>query len=173
MKNSPGGNIRFLLAAILLTFVLTDSAFAQTEKEIIKVRGEVAVINKGAPKYTKTTKNVEDISLEGTEATYYSAAGDVRKITAKIYGESYNAAGEFYYLGGTLIFAYLKHNQYDAPIGTGKSPKVARTEERRFYFADGELIRLLIGKKILKSGDERHSRLKDEIIGISSKLKSS
>jgi len=51
--------------------------------------------------------------------------------------------------------------------------KVVRTEEQRFYFAGGELIQLLIGKKELKSNDEKYLQLKDEIISISSKLKDS
>jgi len=152
---------------------LTVSAFAQTEKEIIKIRAEVAAINKGASKYTKTVKNVEDLSLEGTEATYYYAAEDLRKVKAEIFGETYNATGEFYYRGGTLIFAFVKRNQYDTQIGLEKSPKVVRTEEQRFYFANGELIRLLIGKKELKSANERYSELKNSIEDISSKLKGS
>ena len=171
MKILLNNSICLLLSAIVLTFVLTDSASAQTEKEIVKIRVEVTAINKGAAKYAKTTKDVEDISLEGTKATYYSSAGNLKKITAKMYGETYNATAEFYYTDGTLIFAYLKHNQYDTQIGTGKTPKVASTEEQRFYFAKGELIRLLIGKKELKSGDEKYLRLKDEIIGLSGKLK--
>ena len=50
-------------------------------------------------------------------------------------------------------------------------PKVVRTEEQRFYFAGGELIRLLVGKKELKSGDERYAELKDGIVDTSGKLK--
>jgi len=165
--------ICFLLAGIVLMFTAANSAQAQTEKEIVKIRAEVAAINKGASKFTRRTKDVEGISLEGTQATYYLSAKNLRKITAEIYGETYRATGEFYYAGGELIFAYLKHNQYDTQIGLSKPPKVVRAEEQRFYFAGGELIRLLIGKKELKSGDEKHSQLKDEIISISSKLKNS
>jgi len=136
----------------------------------VKIRAQVAAINKDAPKYTKTTKDVEDISLEGTQATYYLTGKDVRKITAKMYGETYKATGEFYYRNGELIFAFLNHSQYDTQIGLGKAPKVIRVEEQRFYFTSGELIRLLVGKKELKSADERYSQLKDEIINISGKL---
>ena len=97
----------------------------------------------------------------------------MRKITAEIYAETYRATGEFYYTDGELIFAYLKHNQYDTQIGASKSPKVVRTEEQRYYFVGGELIRLLVGKKELKSGDEKHSQLKEEIMNLSNKLKDS
>lgn len=151
----------------------TANAFAQTEKEIIKIRAEVAAINKDVSKYKKTTKNVEGISLEGTEATYYFAAADLRKVTAEIYGESFNATGEFYYRGGDLIFAFIKNRKYDQPARPNRTPKITRTEEQRFYFAGGELIRLLAGKKELKSVDEKYSELKKEIIGISKALKES
>ena len=173
MKILLNNSICLLFSGIFLTFIAANSASAQTEKDIVKIRAEVAAINKGAPKSKKTTKDVEDISLEGTQATYYRSAGDLRKIMAKMYGETYNATGEFYYRGGELIFAFLKRNHYDTQIGLAKPPKVTRSEEQRFYFANGELIRLLVGKKELTSADERHSELRDEIISISGKLKGS
>lgn len=165
------GKICLLLAALFLTLSGANFAQAQSEKEIVKIRAEVAAINKGASKFTKTTKDVEGISLEGTQATYYLSGKNLRKISAEIYGETYRATGEFYYAGGELVFAYLKHNQYDTQIGMSKPPKVVRTEEQRFYFAGGELIRLLIGKKELKAGDEKYTQLKEEINSMSSKLK--
>ena len=173
MKFSLNNSVCFLLSSVLLTFILAISAPAQTEKEILKIRAEVAAINKGASKYTKTTRNVEDISLEGTEATYFHSGSDLKKITAKMYGETYNSTGEFYYRNGELIFAFVKHNRYDTQIGMDAPPKVVSSEEQRLYFADNELIRLLVGKKELKSGNERYVELKDEIINISGKLKDS
>ena len=163
----------YLLLGIFLTFISADFAQSQTEKEIVKIRADVAAINKGVSKYKKTTKDVEGISLEGTEAAYYHSAGKLRKITAKMFGETYKAAGEFYYADGELIFAYLKHSQYDTQIGANPPPKVVRITEQRFYFADGKLLRLLIGKNELKSGDERYTELKDEIVKLSSQLMNS
>jgi len=73
-----GKTIYFVLLGIFITLIWTNSAFAQTEKEVVKIRAEVAAINKGAAKYTKTIKDkdVEDISLEGAEATCYHSAGN-------------------------------------------------------------------------------------------------
>ena len=170
MKILQNNTIYLLLSAIFLTLAAANSAFAQTEKEIVKIRAEVTAIEKGAAKFTKTTKDVEGISLEGTEATYFYSKGDLRKITAKMFGETYNATGEFYYRDGELIFAFLKHNQYDTQIAMNPPPKVVRVEEQRFYFAGGNLIRLLIGKKELKSGNERYAELKDSIADIAGKL---
>lgn len=170
MKILVNRNFYRLLSGVVLLFIQADFIIAQTEKEIAAIRAEVAAINLGAAKYSKTTKDVEGVALEGTEATYFRSAEKLRKITAKMYGETYNATGEFYYRDGKLIFAFIKRNQYDAQIGMDEPPKVVRAEERRFYFDGDKLIRLLIGKKELKSSGARYSELKDEINGISSKL---
>lgn len=157
-----------LLAILAATFGF--SICAQTvERQITAIRAEVAAIN-GA-KYTKKTRNVEDVSLEGTEATYYVSGKGLKKIVAKMYGETYNATGEYYYSGEELIFAFVRFNRYDTQIGATPAPKVVRTEEQRFYFSGGNLIRLLVGKRELKPGAERYEELEAEVIGISSKLK--
>lgn len=162
-----------ILTAILLVF-FGVSAFAQNaEKQVAVIRAEVAAINNAAAKYTKTTRDIEGISLEGTEAVYYVSGKGLKKIVARMYGESYNATGEYYYSGEELIFAFVRFNRYDMPIGASKSPKIVSREEQRFYFAGGDLIRLLIGKKELKTNDERYAELKEEVIGISGKLKES
>lgn len=170
MKKSTKCLIQMSLAVLFWQCISAELVNAQTEKEIANIRARVTVIENSAAKYTKTTKNVEGISLEGTEATYFHSSSDLKKITAKMYGETYNATGEFYYENGELIFAFIKHNQYDTHIAMNPPPKVTRSEEQRFYFAGGKLIRLLVGKKELKSGDEKYAEMKDEIISVSSKL---
>ena len=161
----------YFLISFALMFIAANAAQAQTEKQILKIRAEVAAIEKGAAKFTKTTKDVEGISLEGAEATYFYSGGDLKKITTKMFGETYNATGEFYYQNGELIFAFVKRNHYDTQIGMDPPPKVTRIEEQRFYFANGELIRLLVGKNELKAGIERYVELKDEIVDVSTQLK--
>jgi hypothetical protein len=172
-------NICSLIAAVLLAFISANYAAAQTyevwaEKRVSEIRVEVAEINKGAAKYKKTTKDVEDISLEGAEATYFHSGKNLKKITVKMYGETYQTTGEFYYKSEELIFAYLNRSQYDTQIGMNKAPKIVSTEEQRFYFAaSGDLIRLLLGQKEIKSGDADYNRLEKEIINISNRLKTS
>lgn len=160
----------FLL--ITAIFILSSQiVFAQTEKQITSIRTKVAAINKGAKSYTKKTKDVDDISLEGTEAAFYSSRLSLKKVTSKMYGETYNATGEFYYDKGKLIFAFIKHNQYDTQIGMEKAPKVVKVEERRFYFDDdGNLILLLLGKKELSESDEKYEELKQSAVEIGGKF---
>lgn len=174
-----GKNICVCLSVVLVLFASVNSASAQTyeaftSKRISEIRAEVNAINKNAAKYTKKTRDIEGISLEGTEATYYFSGKNLQKITAKMYGETYNATCELYYKNGELLFAFVKRSEYDTQVGADTPPKVVRTEEQRFYFRSGdELIRMLVGAKELKRGDEKYSELKDEIINIASKLKNS
>lgn len=161
----------FLLTALLIVFA--GAIFAQTDQEILSIRAEVAAINRGAARYTKKTKSVDDISLEGTEATYYTSGKGLKKIVARMYSEGSNSTGEFYYQGEELIFAFVKYNKYDRPINAKRSPKVVSTEEQRFYFTGGNLIRLVIGKTELKPNDERYEELKNEAVGTSDQLKRS
>lgn len=167
-------NLCLLLTGSFLICFQAVSVKAQSKNEVAKIRSEVAAINKGVSKYRKKTINVEGISLEGAEASYYYAAKDLKKITAKMYSETYNAAGEFYYRNGKLIFAFVKLNKYDFPLSsTGKAPKVVSVEEQRFYFSDESLIRMLSGKKELKADDDKYQELKKGIIDTASKIKES
>ena len=147
------------------------SVFAQTENQIKQIRAEVNLISKNAAKYKKTNRNVEGISLEGTEAAYFVSGKGLKKVTAKMFGETYNASVELYFSGEEMIFAFVKENRYDTQIGMNPPPKVVRTEERRFYFSGGNLIRLLVGKTELKSDAENYRKLKEQIEDISAKIK--
>ena len=160
--------IFILVVALLFGF---ESAPAQSRKEIASIVKQVNTIDKNLKRYTKKKKDVDDISLEGTEATYYVSGRGLMKISAKMYGETYNAVGTFYFQGEEMIFAYLKLNKYDTQIGLEKPVKVVKVEEKRFYFSGGELIKLLIGKKQIKSSDEIFTESKDEINDLANKLK--
>lgn len=157
-----------LAAALLLVF---PTVFAQTRAEIAEIAKQVNTINRSLKKYTKKNKDVDDISLEGTAATYYVSGKGLKKISAKMYGETYNAVGEFYYQGEEMIFAFLKLNRYDTQIGLEKPVKVVKVEEKRFYFSGGKLIKLLVGKKRIQSGEEGFEEAEDEVVGIEQKLK--
>ncbi len=166
MKNVTSNITRSLLAGVFLIFVAAVSITAQTEKEIGKIRGEVASINRGIAQFAKTSTNVEGLTLEGAEVTYYRTGKVPRRIDVQMFGETFTASGEFYYENGTLIFAFYRNGTYDSQIGA--APKIVYTEERRFYFAaDGLLIRLLIGKSELRPDDSRYLELKNEIDRIS------
>lgn len=162
--------IKFLTIIFAVLIFGFQNAFAQTESQIAKIRAEVAAINKNIAKYKRTKKDIEGISLEGTQATFYSSSGKLKKTMAKMYGESYNAVAEIYYAGDAPIFIYEKLNKYNQPIGTTKTLKVASVEETRIYYVDGQIVRMLVGKKQIKPTDEKFAETSKEYSGISEAL---
>jgi hypothetical protein len=161
---------RSVLAAVMI-IVGAGVSFGQVEQQVMAIRAEVAAINKNAPKYKKKNKDVTGVSLEGAAATYFTSGKGLKKITAKLYGETYNASVEIYYQGEEAIFIYSKMNKYDTQIGMTPAPKVVRVEEERYYFTGGELIRLLSGKKEVKPADERYNEMKEGILEVAKGLR--
>jgi hypothetical protein len=153
-----------LLILIIVLCLGFQTVSAQTEKQVTAIRAEVAGINKNVTKYKKTTKSVEGISLEGTEGIFYSSGADLKKVTAKIYGEMYRATAEIYYKNNVPIFVYQKLSKYDKPFNL--SPKIARVEQMRVYYVDGQIIRILVGKKEIKPTDEQFEDRKKEFDGF-------
>ena len=149
--------MKSVLIRVGLAMVFGLSALAvngQTDKRVTDIRARVAEINRSAAKYTKTKKDVTGISTEGAEATLFHHGKELKKVVAKIYGETFNATSEFYFSGGDLIFAYDRINHYDTQIGLKKPVKVVRVEEIRAYFDGGKMFRLMNGTKTIAPGTE-------------------
>jgi hypothetical protein len=161
---------KYLLFIIAIIFS-SQIAFAQTAKQVTAIRKDVELINKNAKNYTKTTKDIEGISLEGTEANYFAAGKNLKKISAKSYGETYNATTEFYYSGEQLIFVYRKFNRYDTQIGMNPPPKVVSVKESRFYFANGKIIKFISDKKDVKNTTKFWEDSASEMVQLAEKLR--
>jgi hypothetical protein len=161
---------KYLILFIAIIFG-SQTAFAQTAKQVASIRKEVEIINKNAKNYTKTTKNVEGISLEGTEAAYFVSGEELKKITAESYGETYKSTTELYYQGENLIFVYRKFSSYDTQIGMDPPPKIISVKESRFYFANGKMIKFLNGKKDVKNTTKFWLDSETETVEMAEKLK--
>lgn len=135
-----------------------------------QIRALVAEINAALPKYSRETRSIEGLSLEGSEAVYFSEGGALKKITARIYGETYNAAAELYYQGGSVAFAYRKLNRYDTQIAMQPPPKVVSTEEARLYFSGGALAALRIGQQDIAASDIHWQEAEQEIAELADRL---
>jgi hypothetical protein len=159
------GKVTVLGFALVQLFAL--SVDAQIEKEIAAIRTDVSLINKNAAKYDKKTKSFEDLSLEGSEATYFLSGRGLKKIVAKIYGESFRATSELYYSGEELIFVFQRVERYSNGLGS----KVGRIEEKRLYRSGGKTIRILSGKTRLKPGDIKFTEAEYELYELSDELK--
>lgn len=159
----------FFAIALIFTGALT--LFAQGEKQIASIRSEVNLINKNAPKYSKRTRTVEGISLEGSEATYFTSGRGLKKITAKMYGETFRATAELYYSGEELIFAYQRVQRYDTHIAMKPPPKVVKVIEKRIYYAGSKAIRVIEGKKQLAETDILFQEAEMELMELSDMLR--
>ncbi|MEZ5344739.1 MAG: hypothetical protein R2681_04195 [Pyrinomonadaceae bacterium] len=133
---------------LLLTIAFASSAshvFAQSEADISQIRSDTLRTNKLLSTFKKETKFVEGVSLEGTEATFYTSTAGLKKIHAEMAGETFYAAVDYYYHdNGKLIFVYYKLSRYDTQIAMDPPPKVARIEERRLYYKEGKLIQRIV-----------------------------
>jgi hypothetical protein len=156
-------------AAVLLGLSIVAS---RAEEAGLKpqIRALVGEINAALPKYSRETRSVAGLSLEGSEAVYFSEGGVLKKITARIYGETYNGAAELYYQGGAVAFAYRKLNRYDTQVGMQPPPKVVSTQEARLYFSGGALAALRIGQEDIADSDIQWREAEEEIAELASQL---
>ncbi|MEJ7625135.1 MAG: hypothetical protein WKF34_14175 [Pyrinomonadaceae bacterium] len=162
----------FVVPMIAAQFVHGQNVEPTIARGISAIRSTVASINRDVSKLSNTTSDINDIALEGAEVRYFRSMNQRNKAMGWFYGETFRATGEFYYDHNKLIFAFLKYRRYDTHIGAHPPPKIVSTEEQRFYFAaDGRLIRLLVGKKELKSGGAKYSEFKDQVTRLSSKIR--
>ena len=137
----------------------------------MEVRAEVGKIDADLPKYAKRVKTVLGVSLEGAEATYYHDGKNLKRVSAKLYGETYKAVLALYYRGDVLLFAYQKLNRYDTQIGMQPPPKVVSSEEKRLYFSADGLAALKIGQTDVEPEDVRWREAEEEIVEVADRLK--
>lgn len=163
--------IRTLSLLILILAAGTQLCPAQTASLILEIRAEVGKINADLPNYAKSAKTVLGVSLEGAEATYYHDGKNLKRVSAKLYGETYNAVLDLYYRGDELLFAYQKLNRYDTQIGMQPPPKVVRSEEKRLYFSAAGLAALKIAQTDIEQEDVRWREAEEEIVEVADRLK--
>ena len=163
--------MKITITTIFLSALLATLAIGQTPKQIDSIRAEVNLINKSAAKYQKKTKNVDDISLEGTEATYFTSGRGLKKITARMFGETYRATAELFFSGEELIFAFRKVERYDTHIAMKPPPKIVKVTETRVYFAGEKAIRVMEGKSILSYSAKEFAEAETEMKELAGKLK--
>jgi len=120
--------------SVLPTLALTSR---QAEGPIASIRQHYAQINGNAAKYRKVKKELTGFSTEGGTLLAYLDGPNIMKIAATFYGETGRTNEEYYYWNGKLIFVLRRESTYSKPL----SGKIVRTNENRFYFKDGQMIR--------------------------------
>ncbi|HEU4884408.1 MAG TPA: hypothetical protein VFT45_19280 [Longimicrobium sp.] len=113
------------------------SATGGSPAAITRIRAQFAEIQRDAPRYRQTKHDVHDFSLEGGELMGFYRGGELRKLHARLFGETWRGTEDYYFADGRLIFIHTVQERYDEPL----SGRVRWTIEHRFYFDGGRLIR--------------------------------
>jgi hypothetical protein len=115
------------------------TATSGSASAIASIRARFAEIEREAPRLRRTKHDLQDFSLEGGELEGFYRGGELRKLRARLFGETWQGTEEYYFSAGRLIFIHIVQNRYDEPMsGIGK-----RRIEHRFYFDGGRLVRLV------------------------------
>lgn len=142
--------LRLLSAGFLLVAVASGAARPALGQQpvtatsgspaaIARIRAEFATIEREAPTYRQTKRELYNFSLEGGELTGFYRGGELRKLAARHYGETGRAIEAYYFAGGQLIFIHVVHETYMRPFAKGGG--IRATIDHRFYFDAGRLIR--------------------------------
>jgi hypothetical protein len=169
MKNIKAAGHIFLASAFIM--LCASAGPAQADRQIAAIRAEVSLINKNAPKYSRDTRSVDGLSLEGAEAVYFSSGGVVKKATAKVYGETFRATAELFYKNGELIFAFQRLEKYDTHVAANPPPSVTQAFETRVYFSGGKAVRVIEDKKQLSPASTEFRGAEQGINDLSEKVR--
>ena len=156
------------ILAIGLLFLM-GTGLAQsphTAAMISGIRQHYRAINSRLPKYRQVKKDLEGYSTEGGELVAYFDGAAIVKLAAKFYGESGQAAEEYYYQDGNLIFVFHKESVYSGYL----SGKVVSVEEQRFYFNRGALIMWINEKGKRVVAGEEFAKREQEYLRMSKEL---
>jgi hypothetical protein len=138
--------------ALKETFQEADTVYNEYRVERLKpIRENFKRINSIA-KWTSTDTIELEESTEGGEAIFYYSNGNLEKIIARHYGETFQQLTEYYLLNGQLSFVFDKTLKYNRPITYDSASmkenkddqtfdmKKSTIEEDRSYFEKGKLI---------------------------------
>jgi len=104
---------------------------------IARIRALFAEIQREAPTYRQSKREIQGFSLEGGEIVGFYRGSELRKLAAHHYGESGEATEEYYFSDGRPVFVYVVDLRYDELM----SGRVRFRTEDRYYFDGGRLIR--------------------------------
>jgi hypothetical protein len=153
------GRFRLLRSALVLAAAVCAAArpaaaqavtaTSGSPAAIARIRALYAEIEREAPGYRQTTHDVWGFSLEGGELKGFYRGGELRKLSAHLYGETWQGTEDHYFSGGRLVFIHVVHGRYDEPM----SGRVRVRIEHRYYFDGARLVRYVRTQHPRSAGD--------------------
>ena len=134
--------MRLILSSLLTLFLLNGLAAQNLEITEIRRLYRETQENKGS--YTRQTQHDFEHSSEGGQLTAYRDEREIRLIETVYYGHMGNSASEYYFANGQLYFVFVKTRHYNAPPTVSEHDESkTTTEEYRYYFWEGQMIRCI------------------------------
>lgn len=89
-----------------------------------------------------TSIDTEELSesTEGGEAKFYYQNGQLEKIVARHYGETFQLLTEYYLLNGQLSFVFEKRHKYNRPLYYDSTAMKENNDREAFDFDKSEII---------------------------------
>ncbi len=164
MKRTLNFLTMIFLCGLASGLILVSPAHASAAAdEIAAIRSRYATINKNLKSYRQVKKEISGYSAEGGELVAYFDGDAIKKIVAQHFGETGKAVEEYYFWNNELMFVFRRESKYDRPL----SGKVIATEENRFYFSAGRLIRWIDGKgKQVSASDSAYAGKQSEYLNF-------
>jgi hypothetical protein len=116
-----------------------------------RIRAQYAATEREAPGYRQTAHDVWNFSLEGGELRGFYRGSELRKLSARLYGETWRGSEEYYFADGQLIFIHVVTERYRGMFGAGG---IQATIEHRYYFDGGRLIRHVRTQRPSRRGED-------------------
>lgn len=103
------------------------------------IRANFKRINSISNWTTINTKNIWE-TTEGGEAKFYYLNGQLEKIVARHFGETFQLLTEYYLLNGKLSFVFAKSYQYNRPIYYDSINMKKNNDTETFEFEKSEIV---------------------------------
>jgi hypothetical protein len=118
-------------------------ALAAEDTAILRIRAHFTQIERDVHGYRCRTMELQGFSTEGGDLEACFDGNTLRRLTAVYLGESGRVKEHFYFWNDSLEFLFSHAERYTRPL----SGKVRSSEEERFYWSGGRLIRRLKGTR--------------------------
>ena len=113
------------------------TATSGSASAIARIRAAFAATERDALRFRRTTHDLDGFSLEGGVLDAFYDGKQLRKLSARLFGETWRGTESYYFSAGRLVFIHVVHERYDRPM----SGRVRARLEHRFYFDNDQLIR--------------------------------
>jgi len=144
----------------------TSPAQVRPETAIQDIRNRYADVRRRLSSFREVKRDVTGLSTEGGMLQAFFDGQALKLIRVTFYGETGRTDRELYYdESGRPFFVLEVESRYESPHGA-----TAGKQENRYYFYDGQLIRLLAGDRQVSPSDTAYAARVKNVLDLSRRL---